>query len=126
MAPGGRVALTRRTALAAAGDLLAIAAFVVAGELQHGGTAPAAAVTFLEFGVAWAVVASLLGAYAADAPSSPTRAVAAWVPAVLLGQGIRAVLEPAATIAPAFVAVSLLVGGALIGAWRGALAYRYR
>lgn len=112
----------RRTILLAGGDFTAIGLFVAVGELSHGNPILAGTGTFVAFGLAWSIVAVALGAYRQDAVASPGGALRtgllAWIPAALLGQLLRLVVEPAARLAPAFVAVSLAIGGSLLGGWR--------
>lgn len=127
MLPAGRIELSGRTAALAAGDALAIAVFVAAGELRHGAPVLAGVDTFAQFLVGWLVVAPLAGAYSGWAIESPGRAalyaVGVWVPAALLGQVVRLYADPLVTgLAPSFVAVSLLAGGLLLAAWRGGFA----
>lgn len=109
-----------------AGDLLAVLAFVLAGELRHG-IDPVAqplhvAGTAFPFYVGWAVAAPLVGAYAARTLDSRRSAVGlgvgAWVGAVAVGQALRATPWFHGDAAPAFVLVSLVVGGVLLGGWR--------
>lgn len=117
-----RIARSRRTAVLAVGDAAMIALFVAAGEFRHGGTLAAGVETFLQFAVGWAVVAVLAGAYADDALASTRRAGAvaavAWVVGSLVGQGVRIATEASAGFAPAFVAVTVAVGGVLLAGWR--------
>lgn len=121
-----RVEFGRMAAGLAAGDVLAIAAFATLGAAHHGESVlsnPAhvglVAVPFL---LGWALAALLGGLYTPDAISTPRRVaswtVPAWIVATLVGQGLRATpLIPGGT-APAFVAVTLVVGGALVVGWR--------
>lgn len=117
-----RVHLTRHTGALAIGDAAAIAAFVAIGELTHAGTFVAGLVTFAEFGVAWFVVAGLLGVYGrspgASGPRRLGRVAGAWVGAVGVAQVLRTAIEASASIAPAFVAVSIGAGGFLLLGWR--------
>jgi len=113
----------------ALGDLACIGLFVLAGELQHfdAGTALARAPgTALPFVVGWALAATLLGAYAADAIGAPRRAVArvlvVWTGAALVGHALRATPAFHGGFSPAFLVVSLAAGGGLLSAWRGAVA----
>jgi len=68
-AVGGRIALESRTVVLAAGDVAAIAVFVLLGELSHFSAAFVAANpgyvagTALPFLLGWAVVAPPAGAY---------------------------------------------------------------
>lgn len=119
---GGRVAFDRQTGITAAGDAAMIAVFVAVGELRHGGTLPAGVGTFVEFGIAWAVAAVLLGVYGATGDATRGRrlgrALVAWVLAAVLAQGIRVAVGTSPGVAPAFLAVSIGVGGGLLLAWR--------
>ena len=125
---GGRIAATRRTAVLAAGDAAMIAIFVALGELQHGGSVAAGVETFLQFAVGWSVVAVPLGAYGPhalrSAPRAAGRAAGTWIAGALVGQVVRATVRPGFYVAPAFVVVSIVVGGALLAAWRAAMAAR--
>lgn len=109
-----------------AGDSLALAAFVVAGTIQHGeqplsnpGVVASALAPFL---LAWVAVAVLGGLYTADAVVSVRRAlswtVPAWIVAVLLGHGLRATPLFRGGTTVAFVLVTALVGGFLLVGWR--------
>lgn len=119
---GGRLVVSRRIALLAAGDLLALLVFAALGSLRHGGTVVATLVTAVEFGIGWAVVAVALGAYGARALESPGRAVGlavvAWAGGAVLGAAIRAAVEPQASMAPVFVLVTVGVGAVVFGVWR--------
>ena len=116
--------------LLAVGDAIALAAFVVAGLLQHGGqplSNPGAVVgTLAPFLLAWVAVALVGGLYTAEAVRSVRRVlgwtVPAWVVAVLLGHGLRAtpLFDGGTTVA--FVLVTLVVGGLLVVGWRLLLA----
>lgn len=124
---GGRIVVRRETGFLALGDAAAIGLFVAAGELQHAGTVAAGVETFVQFALGWAVAATLVGAYGGDALGAPAKAgvlaLAGWVPGALLGHVVRSVADPG-PIAPAFVLVSLAVGGVLLVAWRAGLAWR--
>lgn len=131
-AVGGRIDASRATLVLAAGDLLAIAVFVVLGELQHGydpiadaGRVVGTAIPFL---VGWAIVGVLAGVYAPRVRES-ARAVAirtglAWVGAVLIGQALRATPVFHGGLSIPFVLVSLGVGLVLLVPWRVAYARR--
>ncbi len=119
---GARIRLTQRTAILAVGDALMIFAFVLGGELHHGGSALSTLVTFLEFQVGWLVAAILFGAYAGDALTSWSRsvglAVGSWFVGSLIAQGIRVVSSPMGGVQVVFVLVAFGVGGGLLAAWR--------
>lgn len=125
---GGRVVLTRRMALVAFVDNLAIALFVGLGELRHAGTLVGGVETYLEFLLGWVIATVILRAYTPRAISTPRRAALrggqAWFVAALLGQIIRIIVEPLARFAPSFVLVSILAGGVLVAGGRALLAAR--
>ncbi len=108
------------------GDLLAILAFVVAGELRHGFhplVEPlAVADTAVQFYLGWAVAAPLVGAYARSTVESRRSMLAAslgaWMLAVVVSQALRATPWFRGDAATSFAAVSVVVGGALLVGWR--------
>lgn len=118
----GRVAWSRRSLGLAVGDAVAILAFVVVGEIQHGGTVASGVATYAQFLLGWAVAGPLLGTYAPDSLRTRSRAGAvvllAWAGAALLGQAVRAVVKPGLYVSPTFVAVSIGFGGLALVAWR--------
>lgn len=125
-----RIELSATSAALFVGDLAAIAAFVVAGEFRHFAADQALArapETLLPFLVGWLLVAPVAGAYArgvgARLRPSVLTVAAAWVGAALIGQALRATRYVSGGFDPVFVAVSLLVGAALLVAWRIAAAY---
>lgn len=110
------------------GDVLAIAAFVVAGEISHG-VHPITQVgvvidTFLPFLFGWVLIAPLLGGYAVGTLDDPIIAVTNVIPAWLVADGIGQVLRDSAyfhgSADPIFYLVAAAVGGALMVGWRGA------
>lgn len=115
----------------AVGDVLAVSAFVVIGQISHGEQplqnpeiVPGALAPFL---IGWFVVAFVGGLYTADAVTTIRRAVSwtvpAWVFGALLAQGVRATsLFPGGT-AVTFVVVSIVTGGVLVVGWRSLAAY---
>jgi hypothetical protein len=119
---GSRIHVSRASAILLLGDLIAIGLFVAAGEIQHGRSLAAGALTFAEFAAGWLLAAVVGGAYAADAVTSPLRAGllagGGWLLGASLGQLFRAVIEPGFYIFPSFYLVSLGVGGALLVGWR--------
>jgi hypothetical protein len=119
---GSRVDASRTSGILLVGDLLAIAMFVAAGEIQHGRPATAGGLTFLEFAGGWLLAAVVVGAYATDAVSSPGRTVliagGGWLLGASLGVVIRVIVEPGFSVFPTFYLVALGVGGALIVGWR--------
>lgn len=122
LSSAGRVAWSGRSFGLAVGDAVAILAFVVVGEIQHGGTMASGVTTYAQFLLGWAVAGPLLGAYAPDSLQTRPRAGAvvflAWVGGALLGQAVRAVVKPGLYVSPAFVAVSIGFGGLALVAWR--------
>lgn len=124
----GRVARNRRTGWLLIGDLVVVGIFVGLGELRHGGDLEAWLVTLGEFGLAWLVVATLLGAYRSSALSSSSRAAGrtflVWLLAAPLGVALRAALEPTATFSPVFLLVMLATGTVLLVPWRAIVAPR--
>lgn len=114
----------------AVGDVGSILLFLLSGLLQHNSLARLAdlgyvADTAAPFLLGWLVAAPMVGAYAvsgADARASVLRAVGAWIPAALVGQALRTTALFHGGTSPAFVAVSLVVGGGLLGVWRAAYA----
>lgn len=120
-----RVERSWTTLLLAGGDLVAIAAFVLAGELRHYEQATALArapETALPFVVGWAIVGTLAGVYARSGRSSLVDAVgrtaAGWLGAAVVGQLLRATPYLHGEFSPAFALVSVLVPGGMLVAWR--------
>jgi len=125
---GGRVVITRRMAMVAAIDLVAIAVFVGLGELRHAGTLAAGLETFGQFLGGWLIAAVPFRAYTPRSVSTPQRALlvggGTWTVAALLGQLIRIIVDPFASFAPSFVLVSIAAGGVLVAGGRGVFAVR--
>ena len=125
---GGRIVASRRYALLAAGDLVALLVFAGASAARHGGSALSMAQTVGEFGLGWLVVAVLAGAYGAraldDVPHAALLGAGAWVGGAVVGAVIRVAVEPFASLAPVFVLVAAGVGAVIFGVWRG-LAARF-
>ena len=123
---GGRIVASRRFALLAAGDLLALLVFAAASAARHGGTVASLAQTAAEFGLGWAVVAVAAGAYGARALDGWWRAgllgALAWAGGAVVGAAIRATVEPLASFAPVFVLVTAGVGAVIFGVWRAVAA----
>lgn len=109
-----------------AGDVLAVLAFVVAGEIQHNVDPvryPMQVVdTAVPFLVGWVVAATLVGAYAAAARQSVRRAtltaLLGWVLADALGQALRATSLFGGDADPIFFVVALLAPLPLMLGWR--------
>lgn len=123
---GGRIVASRRFALLAGGDLLALLVFAGASALRHGGTLVSMAETTVEFGLGWLLVALLAGAYGARALENSKRAAVigagAWAGGAVVGAVIRVAVEPFASLAPVFVLVTAGVGAVIFGAWRAVAA----
>lgn len=105
------------------GDLLAILAFVLVGELQHGGLgAQRYAGALLPFLIGWLVVAPLFGAYSSDTLESTRSAlllaVTTWLGADLLGQLLRGTATFPGNANPQFFVVALAFGGLFLVAAR--------
>jgi hypothetical protein len=119
----------RTTLLTLVGDLLCIALFSAAGALQH----PENAAIYLRvpeiaapFVLGWLLVGAFAGVFDARWTTGPRaaagRAALAWLGADLVGQGLRATAVVPGGADPAFFVVSLVVGGALLVAWRALVA----
>lgn len=114
------------TALLAAGDLIAIAAFIVAGEISHGydpvSDAGRIAGTLVPFLVGWILVSLAGSLYTRDAIADLRRAVfwtlPAWAVAVVIAQVLRSTPAFHGDAALAFALVSFGVGGVLLVFWR--------
>jgi hypothetical protein len=109
------------------GDFVAIATFVVAGEISHG-IDPITQVdvvidTFLPFLFGWLLIAPLLGAYAVGTVNDPIVAVTNVIPAWLVADGVGQVLRDSTyfhgSADPIFYLVAAAVGGGLLVGWRG-------
>jgi hypothetical protein len=119
----------------AVGDLLAIAAVLTAGTIQHNGVPFVTgnplylAGTLAPFVIGWVLVAPLVGAYSPGAGESAKAAVPlalrSWVVADVVGVAIRASPLFHGGWEPIFVAVTLVTGGVALGVWR-TLFFRFR
>lgn len=116
------------------GDLLAIAAFVVMGEISHGidpvAEPTVVADTFVPFLIAWLFVSIPAGVYSLSSDASPRavalRTLGTWFAAVVLALSIRRTVFFRGGTTPlseyaTFGLVALAVGGVLLVAWRVAL-----
>lgn len=109
------------------GDILAIAAFVVAGEVSHGidpiTQGEVVVDTLLPFLIGWVLIAPLLGGYAVGTLDDPVVAITSVIPAWLVADGIGQVLRDTSSFHgsadPIFYLVVAGVGGALLVGWRG-------
>lgn len=121
-----RIDPTQLTAGVAVGDLVAITAFVVAGQYQHGSDPLANPGSVLEtaapFFVAWIFVALLGGLYTRDAFVTVRRAASwstpAWIFAVLIALLVRATPLVPGNASLVFTAVAIVIGGALVIGFR--------
>jgi hypothetical protein len=107
----------------AIGDLLAILGVLTIGMLQHGTLIPSRAVgVFAPFLIGWGVAALIIGAYSAGAAETAKAAiplaVRAWVLAALIGFGLRATAIFPGDLALAFVLITLVLTGVLLGGFR--------
>lgn len=112
----------------AVGDLLAILGVLTIGMVQHGSlfdqggidVAHASGV-YAPFVIGWLIGAVVIGAYSAGAGESAKAAIPlglrAWVVAAVVGFALRATVFPGG-LAPIFVAIALLLTGALIAGFR--------
>lgn len=104
------------------GDVLAILAFVVAGEFSHGIDPIQAplyvAETAAPFFVGWAVVGPLAGAYASNLLDSPrrtfVRTALGWLGADVVAQALRGTAFFHGGADPTFFMVAGVVGGTLL------------
>ena len=104
-------------------DLVAILGVLTIGMIQHSTFSPArAAGVYGPFLIGWAAAAVLIGAYSAGAAESAKAAIPlgirAWVLAALVGFGLRATPVFPGDLAVAFVLITLLLTGALLGGLR--------
>jgi hypothetical protein len=116
------------------GDLVALIVLLTVGALNHStveflSSNPLYLLeVFAPFLIAWALVAPLVGAYSAGAvetaKSSVPLAIRSWIPAAILGLGLRAfVFRGGAALA--FAVVMLVLGSVALGGWR-ALYFKVR
>ncbi|RXK49267.1 DUF3054 domain-containing protein [Halorientalis pallida] len=119
-----RVDPTATTGLVLAGDLLAIAVFIVMGEISHDYPLLSVRVlgTYAQFLLGWLAVAIPVGVYAADYRRDLTRSTAlvvgAWLGADVVAQGLRSTAIFPGNAALTFGIVAFLVGGVLLLTWR--------
>lgn len=125
-----RIDRSPRTAVLAAGDALAIGAFVYAGEIQHGFPPPSYpgrfAGTLAPFLLGWVAVALVAGLYTSDATvtfrTMLYRTVPAWLVGVLVAHALRVTPLFHGGTTPAFILVSAVGGGVLVVGWRSLVA----
>lgn len=112
----------------AVGDLVALLAFLFAGTVRHydlayiqsdPGVYLLAAGPFV---LGWLLCAPLVGAYSPGGGSAPNSsiplAIRSWVPAVVVGMGVRVVAIPDRGFEPVFAAVILVGGAVVLAVWR--------
>lgn len=107
----------------AVGDLLAILGVLTYGMIQHATLTPERAVgVYAPFLIGWGAAALLIGAYSAGAAESAKAAiplgVRAWVLAALAGFGLRWTPAFPGELAVAFVLITLVLTGVLLGGFR--------
>lgn len=107
----------------AVGDLVAILGVLTIGMLQHGTLMVDRAVgVYAPFLIGWGVAALIIGAYSAGAAETAKAAiplaVRAWVLAALIGFGLRATGVFPGGLAIAFVLITLVLTGVLLGGFR--------
>lgn len=122
-----RLDRSRWTALLAVGDLLALTAFVAAGQYHHAGTNPFATPFRLLGGLApfligWVVVALVGGLYTHDTLLGPRRmlswAVPAWIVGAAIALALRATSVFPGNVVGLFPVVAIAFGGILLIGWR--------
>ncbi|RJX42041.1 DUF3054 domain-containing protein [Halonotius aquaticus] len=112
----------------AVGDLLAILGVLTIGMVQHGSLFDQGGIDFAHAGgvyapfvIGWLIGAVVIGAYSAGAGESAKAAIPlglrAWVVAAFVGFALRATVFTGG-LAPIFVAITLLLTGALIAGFR--------
>jgi len=125
----GRVDLSVSTAGLLLGDLVAIAAFVVIGEMSHSidplANPGIVADTYVPFLVGWLLAAGFAGVYARRFHHSPRRmavtVLGAWLVADVVGQLLRSTAYFHGDAALTFALVAAAVGGLFLVGWRLAL-----
>lgn len=112
----------------AVGDVVALLAFLLVGTLQHWAldTVLADPTIYLmaagPFVVGWLVAAPLIGAYSPGGGSAPNSsiplAIRSWIPAAIVGLGIRQFGLPDRSADPAFAVVIIVGGTVVLSIWR--------
>jgi hypothetical protein len=117
----------RRSPVRGAVDVAAIAGFVYAGELRHGTDPLQYPVLYLDtlapFLIGWLAVVAVVRVLAPTTrlpggPGSPLRGGFLWLPACLVGLGLRSTSLFHGGAPPSFAAVALIGGAATIAAAR--------
>lgn len=125
-----RIERSSTTGWLALGDAVVITAFLAMGATHHGidplGQPLRVAETVAPFLVGWAIAAPLVGAYGSRARQSlgvaVAIAVAAWLPANILGAALRSTAFFPGQAPLTFVAVTFGVGAVSLAAWRAVFA----
>ncbi len=108
----------------AVGDVLVLGLFVLLGERDHAISDPQPVlrwfITTAEFALPWLIAAWALGTYRADITTRTFlgKTVTAWLIAAPLGALLRSFVNGSGAIASTFLVVTLVVGGAMVIAWR--------
>lgn len=121
-----RIEPSSRTAILAAGDVVAIGLFVAAGEVSHGyglvEHAGRVAATLAMFLIGWAVVSVPGRLYSrstvGDLETEVLRTLGAWALGVAVAQVLRSTAVFPGDFAATFAIVSFGVGGVLLVSWR--------
>lgn len=112
----------------AVGDLVVLLAFLFAGTVQHWPIEAIRAdpIIYLyaagPFVLGWLICAPLIGAYSPGGGSAPNSsiplAIRSWIPAVVVGMGVRVVAVPDRGFDPIFAVVMLVGGSLVLAVWR--------
>jgi hypothetical protein len=112
----------------AVGDVLALAAVLTVGVVNHNGVDYLSAdpvgwlLTLVPFLIGWAVAGPLVGAYSAGAAESAKAAiplaVRAWIPGAAIGLLLRWTPVFEGGVEPVFAVIILVTGAVALGAWR--------
>ena len=119
----------------AVGDIAVLLAFLLVGTLQHWTLDQLLAdptVFVLSAGpfvFGWLLCAPLIGAYSPGGGSAPNSsiplAIRSWIPAAIVGLGIRVVALPHRGAGAVFVVIMIVGGAVVLSAWR-ALYFKLR
>ncbi|SFG33873.1 Protein of unknown function [Halopelagius inordinatus] len=112
----------------AVGDLVALSAILTVGVVMHNGVDYLATftvawlLTLVPFLIGWAIAGPLIGAYSAGAAESAKAAiplaVRGWIPAAIIGLGLRWTPLFEGGVALVFAAITLVTGALALGVWR--------
>jgi hypothetical protein len=122
---------TRQTATLIAGDAAAFLVFAVVGLASHGGLASDPLQNIVRvaapFAAGWFAVAPFAGAFTESATFSPRRMLArtalTWLPACLVGVGLRALMSGQPWPPITFVVITFTTVLIILGGWRTAFAW---